>query len=111
MNIWLSRIPTENEIKGVIEKLSLDKAPRPDGFIVRIFQVSWEVIKKDRTTAMTHLYLGRSMVRELNHTFITLVPKIQEVERMENFRPIFYVNTLYKIHTKLLADRLAGDCF
>lgn len=46
------------------------------------------------------------MVREVNHTFITLVPKLQGTERIEDFCPISCINSLYKIHAKLIVDIL-----
>lgn len=61
----------------------------------------------DITTMLTHLFLGRHMVCELNHTFKTLVPKIPVAKRMDEFRPISVFNTLYKIHANLIADRMA----
>lgn len=44
------------------------------------------------------------MVRELNHTFVMLVLKVKGAKALEVFRPIFYINTMYKIHLKLLVD-------
>lgn len=64
-------------------------------------------MKNDIIDGLTHLMMERSMVWELNHTFMTLVPKIQGVEHMDEFQPISCVNTFYKIHAKMLGDRLA----
>lgn len=46
------------------------------------------------------------MVWELNNTFVTLVPKTKGAEELDEFCPISCVNTLYKIHSKLMTDRM-----
>lgn len=42
----------------------------------------------------------------LNHTLITLVPKIQGPKYMHLFRPISLCNTIYKIITKIIVSRI-----
>lgn len=46
------------------------------------------------------------MVRETNHTLITLIPKINGEKEIDQFKPILCTNNIYKIHTKFLANRL-----
>lgn len=75
-------------MKRVIDKLNPDRAPDPGEFTSHIFQLCWNEMKADIMVGLMHLVLGRTMVRELNNTFITLIPKIKGVERMEDFRPV-----------------------
>ena len=42
----------------------------------------------------------------LNHTFISLIPKIQSPKKVSNFRPINLSNVLYKLIAKVLANHL-----
>lgn len=46
------------------------------------------------------------MLTEINHTFITLIPKVENPESANNFRPISLCSTIYKIIAKVLANRL-----
>ena len=42
----------------------------------------------------------------VNHTFITLIPKTKNPEYVTQFHPISLCNVLYKIFSKVLANRL-----
>ena len=45
-------------------------------------------------------------VRSLNTTFIVLVPKKSGAGDLKDFRPISLVNSLYKLISKVLANKL-----
>jgi hypothetical protein len=45
-------------------------------------------------------------VSRINYGVITLLPKIKEAEKIQQFRPICLLNCLYKIVTKVQTIRL-----
>ncbi len=46
------------------------------------------------------------MLRALNCTLLTLIPKKEGVENIDSFHPITLFNVVYKIITKLIVDRI-----
>lgn len=42
----------------------------------------------------------------LNNTYITLIPKIKNLESMADFRPINLCNVIYKLLSKALVNRI-----
>jgi hypothetical protein len=52
--------------------------------------------------------LLRKVLGAINSTFIALVPKGQDPSSFEEFTPIFLCNLVYKIISKILANRLKG---
>ena len=46
------------------------------------------------------------LAKGINSTFIALIPKVDSPQRLNDFRPISLVGSLYKILAKVLANRL-----
>ena len=46
------------------------------------------------------------MALDINNTNIVLIPKVKQPEKMSNFRSISLCNVIYKIISKVLANRL-----
>ena len=44
----------------------------------------------------------------LNSTFITLIPKVKRPTKVSEFRPISLCNIVYKLVSKVVANRMRG---
>ena len=60
----------------------------------------------DVTQSVLSFPNSSSLPQHLNHTVIALIPKVNKPELVSKFRPISLCNVLYKIFSKVLANRL-----
>ena len=60
----------------------------------------------DVTRAVLSCLNSGSILKSINHTFIALIPKVNNPERVYDFRTISLCNVIYKIITKVVANRL-----
>ncbi|GKV22646.1 hypothetical protein SLEP1_g32498 [Rubroshorea leprosula] len=97
---------TEKEIKLAIWDCDSTKAPGPDGFNFNFIKRNWEVIKKDITEFIQEFHDKGKLVKGSNESFVVLIPKTNNPERIEEYRPISLIGIMYKILSKLLANRL-----
>lgn len=107
LNMILKRV-TKEEIHKVVFESNRDKAPGLDGFNACFFQSSWEIIKDDVSDAILTFFRNGRLIKEMNRTFIMLVPKKFESTVIQDFIPISLCNFLYKTITKILANRLSS---
>ena len=96
----------EREVKDVICGMDGNKAPRPDGFSLALFQACWDVLKEDIMAVFYDFHACRKFEKNFNSTFISLIPKVSEAVELKDFHPISLVSGIYKIISKVLANRL-----
>ena len=89
-----------------IREMAPLKAPGPDGMPPLFFQIYWLDIGMDITKAVLSSLNSGSLLKSINHTFISLIPKVKNPERVTEFRPISLCNVIYKIISKVIANRL-----
>ena len=82
------------------------KALDPDGMPPIFYQHYWQSIGAEVTKAVLDCLNTRKIPTSLNHTYITLIPKVKSPEKVSNFRTIALCNVLYKIISNVLANRL-----
>jgi hypothetical protein len=96
----------EREVREVIKGMDRDKAPGLDGFSMAFFQDCWEVVKGDFVAIFEEFHARGKFVKSINSTFISLILKIQGAKEVKDFRPISLVGGVYKIISKVLANRM-----
>ncbi|GKD84506.1 putative RNA-directed DNA polymerase, eukaryota, reverse transcriptase zinc-binding domain protein [Tanacetum coccineum] len=106
---------TDDEIKSVMFSMGDDRAPGHDGFTAAFFKKAWDVVGGDITCAIRDFFFSNGkLLKELNHTIISLIPKVTTPARINDYRPISCCNVLYKCISKIIANRVKeglGDIF
>ena len=105
-NVSLISDFTKEEVKEAVWQCDGSKSPGPDGFNFKFIQHNWEVIEDDIFKAVRLFQVTGRIPKGCNASFITLVPKVKDPLKIEQYRPIALVGVLYKIIAKLLACRI-----
>jgi hypothetical protein len=58
------------------------------------------------TTIVLRVLRGEDDAKTINDTFIVLIPKVASPQELGQFRPISLCNVIYKIASKVVANRL-----
>jgi hypothetical protein len=105
-NVSLEAPFTKEEVRVALFQMHPDKSPGPDGFNPAFYQSFWDICGDDVFSAVQD-WLGRGYFpSSLNETNICLIPKCDSPSSMKDFRLISLCNVLYKVVSKLLANRL-----
>ena len=83
---------SQTEIEAVIKSLPNDHAPRPDGFNGLFIKKSWDIIKDDFTRLFRDFYHRNTDLKSVNSSVITLIPKKNNPETVDDYRPISLLN-------------------
>ncbi|XP_021827477.1 uncharacterized protein LOC110768097 [Prunus avium] len=95
-----------DEVKESLFGIGGLKAPGIDGFPACFYQTQWGQCATDIYAMVTKAFTECSFPAKLNHTLITLVPKVDNPQTMVHFRPISLCSTLYKVISKIIVARL-----
>lgn len=85
-----------------------DKSPGPDGFTSEFFKSAWSIIGKDFLAAIKSFFVKGFLSKRINSPILALIPKKDVVKEIKDSKPISCCNVLYKVISKLLANRLKG---
>ncbi|CAN1177469.1 LINE-1 reverse transcriptase homolog [Linum perenne] len=84
-----------------------DKAPGPDGFNAFFYKNSWSVTGDEVVETVRYFMEKGVMPSAVNSVILALIPKKTQAAEMKDFRLISWCNVLYKIVSKVLANRLS----
>jgi hypothetical protein len=86
--------------------LEHDKAPRPNGFSIHVFEVFLELVKFDVKKMLNYTLKMEKVVGATNSTFLALIPKEENLATFSHFHQISLCNSAYKGLTKIIGNRL-----
>jgi len=93
-------------VQKAINEMTPPKAPGPDGMPPLFYQHFWSTLRNDVSQSVLHFLNSATLPEHLNYNFISLIPKNKSPKHASDFRPISLCNVLYKIFSKVLANRL-----
>ncbi|XP_074298000.1 uncharacterized protein LOC141628800 [Silene latifolia] len=97
---------TPAEVKAALFSIDPNKSPGPDGFSSGFFKYAWGVIHDRFTTAILDFLSTGKLLKEVNSTLISLIPKGNDPTTVLEYRPISCCTTIYKTINKILTARL-----
>ncbi|XP_022889220.1 uncharacterized protein LOC111404680 [Olea europaea var. sylvestris] len=83
-----------------------DKSPGPDDYTSWFFKNAWGTIGDDFVGAIMEFFSSGSILKQINHAILALVPKFGHTPHVGDFRSISCCNVTYKAIAKILTSIL-----
>lgn len=96
------------EIKEVVWDCDGNKCPGSDGYNFNFIKSCWEIISPEVLSFFEEFHHLVRLLKAISASFLTLVPKCKNPQRLEEYRPISIIGSMYKLLAKVLAGRLKG---
>lgn len=94
------------EVTRALSQMGPLKSPGPDGFPAAFKKKYWHILGSNIAACVLNFLNEGVLPSNLNFTFIVLIPKVAKPERITKFRPISLCNVIYKIGSKVIANRV-----
>lgn len=104
-NMLIGEVPGE-EIRRVLFGMAADKSTGLDGYTSEFFKAIWAITGGDFVIAVKSFFDKGFLPKGINSTILALIPKKVEAISMKDYKPISCCNVIYKVISKILANRL-----
>eukprot|EP00253_Pinus_taeda_P033720 PITA_33720 len=97
---------TMGELESTLKWFKKDKSPGPDGWTIEFYLAFFDLLGQDLLRVVEESRSSGCIYHAINSTFIALIPKTDSPTSFDDYRPISLCNCLYKIISKIIANRL-----
>ncbi|GJT31865.1 hypothetical protein Tco_0922284 [Tanacetum coccineum] len=97
---------SRQEVKDAMFAMGNDKSPGPDSYLAAFFKEAWDIMEKDVIDTVSEFIINGKILKQLNHTIISLLPKVKSPARVNDYRPISCCNVIFKFISKIIANRI-----
>ena len=94
------------EVYEALMQMHPTKAPGPDGMCALFYQKMWSIVGEDVIKKVLDILNNGGDIGAINQTYLALIPKKKQCETPVDYRPISLCNVIYKLVSKVLANRL-----
>nr|GEX50457.1 methylenetetrahydrofolate reductase 1 [Tanacetum cinerariifolium] len=105
-NDFMVRDISNNEIKAAMFDIGDDQALGPDGYTSGFSKKGWDIVGGDVCNAVREFFSNGQILKEINHMFLALIPKVSTPLRVNDYQPISCFNVIYKCVSKILTNRI-----
>ena len=99
-------MPSNREIWDALRSMKSYKASGSDGMHAGFYQRFWLIVGESVRSEVKQIFASQKVPDYLNQTLIALIPKQLGPETVSQFKPISLCNTVYKIVSKILVQRI-----
>ena len=99
-------MPFDREIWDALRSMKSYKASGSDGMHAGFYQRFWLIVGESVRSEVKQILASQKVPDYLNQTLIALIPKQLGPETVSQFKPINLCNTVYKIVSKILVQRI-----
>ncbi|KAK2406714.1 hypothetical protein QL285_042414 [Trifolium repens] len=96
-----------DETFDAVKESDGSKSPGPDGYNYAFLKNSWDLIKGEIRIMFDQFHGIGILPKCLLSYFVTLIPKVNSLFGLSDFRPISLLGCLYKLIAKVLTSRLS----
>lgn len=86
--------------------MALWNSPGLDGFPTGFYHISWQIVRGNVSNYIRDLWHMVADISEVNSIDLCLIPKVESPQTVHQFRPISLCNSIYKVLSKIMLNRL-----
>jgi hypothetical protein len=99
------------EHKAILHSFKKAKSIGPDGWEIEFYLGFYDFFEEELLRVIEEYRISGKVLGALNAIFIDSIPKKYEPRNFDDYKPISLCNSVYKIITNILANKLKGIFF